>query len=89
MRQANQTHSDGFTLLELVISLTIISGIALLIYTTPQYWGASAAHGEVRSMENQRARAALALITSSEIRLSLSLQGEEGTFVYFSASRKS
>jgi prepilin-type N-terminal cleavage/methylation domain-containing protein len=58
MRQSNQTHSDGFTLLELVISLTIISGIALHLYHA-QYWGASAAHGEVRSMENQRARAAL------------------------------
>jgi len=84
MRQSNQTHSEGFTLIELVISLTIVSGIALLIYTTLNIGARAAVHGEVRSMENQRARAALALIARHlKSAYPLSLRGEEGTFVYF------
>ncbi len=84
MRQSNQTHADGFTLIELVISLTIVSGVALLIYTTLNIGARAAAHGEVRSMENQRARAALALIARHlKSAYPLALQGEEGTFVYF------
>lgn len=77
-------NSPGFTLLELIISLTIVSVVAVMIYTTLNIGARAAAHGEARSIENQRARAALALIARQlKSAYPLSLQGEEGAFVYF------
>lgn len=74
----------GFTLLELVISLTIVSLIAVLVYTTLNIGARAAGHGEARSQENQRARAALSLITRHlKSAYPLSLQGEQGMFIYF------
>ena len=84
MRKISQTKSRGFTLLELIISLTIVSAVAIRIYATLNIGARAAAHGEARSMENQRARAALALITRHlKSAYPLALQGEEGAFVYF------
>jgi prepilin-type N-terminal cleavage/methylation domain-containing protein len=81
--------SGGFTLLELVISLTIVSLIAVLVYTTLNVGARAAGHGEARSIENQRARAALTLITRHlKSAYPLSLQGEEGMFVYFFGAPK-
>ncbi len=74
----------GFTLLELIISLTIVGAVSVMIYTALNIGARAAAHGEARSNENQRARAALALITRHlKSAYPLSLQGEEGAFVYF------
>jgi general secretion pathway protein J len=79
----------GFTLLELIISLTIVSLIAVIVYTTLNVGARAAGHGEARSIENQRARAALSLITRHlKSAYPLSLQGEEGMFVYFFGAPK-
>src|SRR5262249_39687783 len=76
--------SCGFTLLELVISLTIFSLVAVIVYGTLNLGARAAERGEVRSTENQRARAALALLARHlKSAYPLSLQGEEGNFVYF------
>jgi prepilin-type N-terminal cleavage/methylation domain-containing protein len=76
--------ASGFTLLELMISLTIVGMVSVMIYAALNIGARAAAHGEARSVENQRARAALALITRQlKSAYPLSLQGEEGSFVYF------
>lgn len=81
--------SHGFTLLELVISLTIVSLIAVMVYTTLNVGVRAAEHGEARSIENQRARAALSLISRHlKSAYPLSLQGEEGMVVYFFGESK-
>jgi type II secretory pathway component PulJ len=68
----------------LIISLTIFSMVAVIIYATLNLGARAAAHGEARSTENQRARAALSLIARHlKSAYPLSLQSEEGTFVYF------
>ncbi len=74
----------GFTLLELLISLTIFSMVAVIVYATLNFCSRAVEHGEARSTENQRARAALALI-SRQIKSAypLSLQAGGETFVYF------
>lgn len=79
----------GFTLLELVISLTIVSLIAVMVYTTLNVGARASAHGEARSQENQRARAALSLITRHvKSAYPLALQGEQGMFLYFFGAPK-
>lgn len=77
-------YERGFTLLELIISLTIVGAVSVMIYAALNIGARAATHGEARSVENQRARAALALITRHlKSAYPLSLQGEEGSFVYF------
>lgn len=77
-------NARGFTLLELIISLTIVSLVAVLVYATLNIGVRAAQSGETRSIENQRARAALSLITRHlKSAYPLTLQGEEGFFVYF------
>ena len=89
MRKARQTDARGFTLLELIISLTIVSLVAVLVYTTLNIGARAAQSGETRSVENQRARAAIALITRHlKSAYPLSLQGEKGTFLYFFGGSK-
>jgi len=84
MDKKYQTEARGFTLLELVISLTIVSLVAVLVYTTLNIGARAAQSGETRSIENQRVRAALSLITRHlKSAYPLSLQGEDGAFVYF------
>jgi type II secretory pathway component PulJ len=71
-------------LLELVISLTIVSLVAVLVYATLNIGARAAQSGESRSVENQRARAALSLIARHlKSAYPLTLQGEEGAFVFF------
>src|SRR5262249_56204648 len=55
--------SRGFTLLELLISLTIFTMVAVIVYATLSFCSRAVDSGEARSTENQRARAALALIS--------------------------
>lgn len=84
MRRTYQTDYRGFTLLELIISLTIVSLVAVLVYTTLNIGARAAQSGETRSVDNQRARAAISLITRHlKSAYPLSLQGEKGTFLYF------
>lgn len=76
--------SRGFTFLELIISLTIFSLVALIVYATLNLGARAADHGEARTVENQRARAALALIARQlKSAYPLSLQAEGETFLYF------
>jgi type II secretion system protein J len=76
--------SRGFTFLELIISLTIFSLVALMVYATLNLGAGAADRGELRSSENQRARAVIALL-SRQIKSAypLSLQDGKGTFLYF------
>lgn len=74
----------GFTFLELMISLTIFSLVAVIVYATLNLGARATERGEVRALENQRARAALALISrqlKSAYPLVLHAEGE--TFIYF------
>jgi len=81
----NTHDSRGFTLLELIISLTIFSLVAMIVYATLNLGAGAADRGEARSIENQRARAALALISRQlKSAYPLVLQAEGETFVYFS-----
>jgi prepilin-type N-terminal cleavage/methylation domain-containing protein len=74
----------GFTLLELLISLTIFSMVAVIVYATLSFCARAVDSGEARSTENQRARAALALISRQlKSAYPLSVQAEGETFVYF------
>jgi prepilin-type N-terminal cleavage/methylation domain-containing protein len=74
----------GFTLLELLLSLTIFSVVAVIVYATLNFCSRAVESGEARSTENQRARAALALISRQlKSAYPLSLQAEGETFVYF------
>lgn len=74
----------GFTLLELLLSLTIFSVVAVIVYATLSFCSRAVESGETRSTENQRARAVLALISRQlKSAYPLSLQAEGETFVYF------
>jgi type II secretion system protein J len=76
--------SQGFTFLELIISLTIFSLVAVIVYATLNLGSRAADRGEARSIENQRSRAALALLTRQlKSAYPLALQAEGETFVYF------
>ena len=80
----NRHDACGFTFLELLISLTILSLVAVMVYTALNLGTRAAAHGEARSAENQRARAALALIARHlKSAYPLTLQAEGETYVYF------
>lgn len=81
MKRAD-TH--GFTLLELLISLTILGMVAVIVYAALNLGAQASARGEVRTTENQRARAALALIARHlKSAYPLTFQGEKGKIVYF------
>ncbi len=56
------SHPRGFTLLELLISLTILSMVTVGIYAALSLGADASERGEARSIENQRVRAALSLI---------------------------
>ncbi|MCS6926638.1 MAG: prepilin-type N-terminal cleavage/methylation domain-containing protein [Candidatus Binatia bacterium] len=76
--------SRGFTLLELIISLTIFGGVAVIVYATLTLGARAAERGETRAVENQRARAALTLIARQlKSAYPLVVQAEAETFVYF------
>ena len=55
--------SGGFTLLELMISLTIVSMIIVAVYATFNIGTESTRRGTARALDNQHARAALSLLT--------------------------
>lgn len=74
----------GFTLLELLISLTVFGMVAVIVYATLSFCARAVERGETRSTENQRARAALSLISRQlKSAYPLSLQADGETFVYF------
>ena len=76
--------NSGFTLLELVISMTIFSMIIVGVYAGLNIGAESAARGIARSIENQRTRAALSLMTRQlKSAYPLALQAEGETLVYF------
>lgn len=76
--------SRGFTVLELIISLTIFGGVAVIVYATLTLGAGAAERGEARAIENQRARAALAVIARQlKSAYPLVVQAEAETFVYF------
>lgn len=74
----------GFTLLELLLSLTVFTVVAVIVYAVLNFCSRAVEKGEARSTENQRARAALALISRQlKSAYPLSVQAEGETFVYF------
>jgi general secretion pathway protein J len=74
----------GFTLLELLISLTIFSVVAVIVYVTLDFCTRALERGETRKNANQRARAALALISRQlKSAYPLTVRAEGETFVYF------
>jgi prepilin-type N-terminal cleavage/methylation domain-containing protein len=76
--------SRGFTLLELLISLTVFTVVAVIVYAVLNFCSRAVASGEARATENQRARAALALISRQlKSAYPLSIQAEGETFIYF------
>ena len=78
------SHPRGFTLLELIISLTIMSAVIVGVYATLSLGTDASERGEARSIENQRIRAALSLITRQlKSAYPLLLQAEGDAFVYF------
>jgi len=78
----------GFTLLELVISLTIVALIVLAVNAALSIGLQAADKGQGRGSENQRARAALSLITRQlKSAYPLALQTEKGIAVYFTGGR--
>jgi prepilin-type N-terminal cleavage/methylation domain-containing protein len=78
----------GFTLVELIISLTIFAMVAVIVYATLSFCSRAVDSGEAHSTENQRARAALALISRQlKSAYPLSVQAEGETFVYFLGER--
>ncbi len=77
-------HARGFTLLELLISLMLISLVSLGVYGALGFGANALERGTSRSIENQRVRAALALIVrklKSAYPLMLLVDGER--LVYF------
>jgi prepilin-type N-terminal cleavage/methylation domain-containing protein len=79
----------GFTFLELIISLTIVSMIVLIVNAAFNIGLQATDKGEGRGLENQRARAALALIArhlKSAYPLALQTDGEIA--VYFTGDRR-
>lgn len=78
----------GFTLLELVISLTIVALIVLAVNASLNIGLQAADKGQGRGAENQRARAALSLISRQlKSAYPLALQTEKGIAVYFTGGR--
>ena len=78
------SHPRGFTLLELIISLTIMSAVIVGVYATLSLGTNASERGEARSIENQRVRAALSLISRQlKSAYPLLLQTEGDTSVYF------
>ena len=76
--------SAGFTLLELMISLTIVSMIVVAVYAAFNIGTESTRRGTARALDNQHARAALSLLTRQlKSAYPLTLQDEGETFVYF------
>jgi len=74
----------GFTLLELLISLTIFSVVAVIVYVTLDFCTRTIERGETRKSANQRARAALALLSRQlKSAYPLTVRAEGETFVYF------
>ncbi len=77
-------HARGFTLLELLVSLTLMSLVSLGVYGALGFGANALERGTSRSIENQRVRAALALVVrklKSAYPLMLLVDGER--FVYF------
>ncbi len=77
-------HARGFTLLELLISLTLMGLVSLGVYGALGFGADALERGTSRSIENQRVRAALALIVrklKSAYPLMLLVDGER--LVYF------
>ena len=77
-------HARGFTLLELLISLTLMGLVSLGVYGALGFGAEALERGAARSIENQRVRAALALIVrklKSAYPLMLPVDGER--LVYF------
>lgn len=84
MSMAVLSPSPGFTLLELIISLTIFAGVVVIVYATLTLGARAAERGEARAVENQRARAALTVIARQlKSAYPLVLHAEAETFVYF------
>jgi general secretion pathway protein J len=84
----NARSSRGFTLLELIISLTIVAMIVLIVNAALSIGMQATDKGGGRNTENQRARAALALIARQlKSAYPLALQTESGIAVYFSGKR--
>jgi prepilin-type N-terminal cleavage/methylation domain-containing protein len=78
-------NTRGFTLLELIISLAIMSLIVVMVSVAFNLGLDSADRGEFRAIENQRARAALSQIARQlKSAYPLALQTEKGIAVYFS-----
>jgi prepilin-type N-terminal cleavage/methylation domain-containing protein len=78
-------NARGFTLLELIISLAIMSLIVVMVSAAFNLGLDSADRGEFRAIENQRARAALSQIARQlKSAYPLALQTEKGIAVYFS-----
>ncbi len=76
--------AGGFTLLELLISLTLMGLVSLGVYSALGFGANALERGTSRSIENQRVRAALALIVrklKSAYPLMLPVDGER--LVYF------
>ena len=77
-------HPRGFTLLELIISLAIMSLIVVVVSAAFNLGLDAADRGEFRALENQRARAALTQIARQlKSAYPLAMQTEKGTTVYF------
>jgi prepilin-type N-terminal cleavage/methylation domain-containing protein len=78
----------GFTFLELIISLTIVALIVLAVNAALSIGLQAADKGQGRGSENQRARAALSLISRQlKSAYPLALQTEKGIAVYFAGGR--
>ncbi len=78
------SHPRGFTLLELLISLTLMSAVIVGVYATLSLGTDASERGEARSIENQRVRAALSVISRQlKSAYPLLLQTEGDTSVYF------
>jgi prepilin-type N-terminal cleavage/methylation domain-containing protein len=78
----------GFTFIELLISLTIVALIMLVVNAAINIGLRATDKGEGRGAENQRARAALALIARQlKSAYPLALQTEKGVAVYFTGGR--
>ena len=74
----------GFTLLELLISLVLMSLVTLGVYGALSFGANAIDRGESRSIENQRVRAALSLIVRKlKSAYPLMLLAEGKSFVYF------
>ena len=77
-------YARGFTLLELLISLMLMSLVTLGVYGALSFGADAIGRGESRSIENQRVRAAFSLIVRKlKSAYPLMLLAEGKSFVYF------